>query len=119
MAIGNHVSFRASGNNAGNRRAALSHRMVRLSRIASVMLCGAAFLIHLYKNRMVLLSETLLYPASRFAFSQGIVEPYWWEYFLAAFLRTYSLAPDVAVALHSLNDLHDRSNALRGAAARP
>jgi hypothetical protein len=64
------------------------------------MLCGAAF-IHLCEDRMWLTPETLFYPAFGFAFPQGIVEPHWWDYFIAAFFRTYSLSPEAAYAFYS------------------
>jgi membrane-bound metal-dependent hydrolase YbcI (DUF457 family) len=64
------------------------------------MLCGAAF-IHLCEDRMWLTPETLFYPAFGFAFPQGIVELHWWDYFIAAFSRTYSLSPEAAYAFYS------------------
>ena len=49
---------------------------------------------------MWLMPETLFYPAFGFAVPQGIVEQHWWEYFIAAFFRTYSLSPEAAYAFY-------------------
>ena len=65
------------------------------------LLLGGAALLHLCEDQMWLIPETFLYPLFGLAFPHGFVEPYWWEYFIAAFFRTYSLAPDAAFALYS------------------
>ncbi len=65
------------------------------------LLLGGAALLHLCEDQMWLIPETLLYPLFGLAFPQGVVEPHWWEYFIDAFFRTYSLAPDAAFALFS------------------
>lgn len=62
---------------------------------------SAAVLLHLSEDQMWLIPETLFYPLFGLAFPQGVVEAHWWEYFIAAFFRTYSLAPDAAFALYS------------------
>ena len=66
--------------------------------IRGFILGGAAFM-HLCEDQMWLMPETLFYPAFGFAFPQGIVEEHWWDYFLAAFFRTYSLSPEATYYL--------------------
>ncbi|MGC9444869.1 MAG: metal-dependent hydrolase [Candidatus Methanospirareceae archaeon] len=65
------------------------------------LLLGGAALLHLCEDQMWLIPETLLYPLFGLAFPQGVVEPHWWEYFIAAVYRTYSLAPDAAFTLYA------------------
>lgn len=72
----------------------------RNGELCGLVLCGAAF-IHLCKDQMWLMPETLFYPAFGFAFPQGIVEVHWWDYFLAAFFQTYSLSPEATYAFVS------------------
>jgi membrane-bound metal-dependent hydrolase YbcI (DUF457 family) len=62
---------------------------------------SGAVLLHLGEDQMWRIPETLFFPLFGLAFPQGIVEAHWWEYFIAAFFRTYSLAPDAAFALYS------------------
>jgi len=72
----------------------------RKGEIRGFILSGAAFM-HLGEDQMWLMPETLFYPAFGFAFPQGIVEAHWWDYFLAAFFRTYSLSPEATYAFVS------------------
>jgi hypothetical protein len=72
----------------------------RRNDLSGLALSGAV-LLHLSEDQMWRIPETLFYPLFGLAFPQGVVEAHWWEYFIAAFFRTYSLAPDAAFALYS------------------
>jgi hypothetical protein len=62
---------------------------------------SGAVLLHLSEDQMWRIPETLFFPLFGLAFPQGIVEAHWWEYFIAAFFRTYSLSPDAAFSFCS------------------
>ena len=72
----------------------------RRSDLSGLALSGAV-LLHLSEDQMWQIPETLFFPLFGLAFPQGIAEAHWWGYFIAAFFRTYSLAPDAAFALYS------------------
>lgn len=64
------------------------------------VLCFASF-IHLCEDQMWLMPATLFYPFFGFDFPQGIIEGHWLEYFLGAFIRTYSLSSGPSYAFVS------------------
>jgi hypothetical protein len=72
----------------------------RRSDLSGLALSGAV-LLHLSEDQMWRIPETLFYPLFGLTFPQGIVEAHWWEYFIAAFFRTYSLSPDAVFSFCS------------------